>query len=56
MTDRERNRLSARAKRYARVGANVGGVAARVAGARLFGIPLDRAGNALELAAVLGGL
>jgi predicted unusual protein kinase regulating ubiquinone biosynthesis (AarF/ABC1/UbiB family) len=56
MTDRERNRLTARAKRYARVGANVGGVAARMAGARLFGIPLDRAGNALELAAALGGL
>jgi predicted unusual protein kinase regulating ubiquinone biosynthesis (AarF/ABC1/UbiB family) len=55
-TDRERNRLTARAKRYARVGANVGGVAARMAGARLFGIPLDRAGNALELAAALGGL
>jgi predicted unusual protein kinase regulating ubiquinone biosynthesis (AarF/ABC1/UbiB family) len=55
-TDRERNRLSARARRYARVGANVGGVAARMAGARLFGIPLDRAGNALGLAAALGGL
>lgn len=55
-TDRERNRLSARAKRYARVGANVGGVAARMAGARMFGIPLDRAANALELAAALGGL
>jgi predicted unusual protein kinase regulating ubiquinone biosynthesis (AarF/ABC1/UbiB family) len=55
-TDRERNRLTARAKRYARVGANVGGVAARMAGARMFGIPLDRAANALELAAALGGL
>jgi predicted unusual protein kinase regulating ubiquinone biosynthesis (AarF/ABC1/UbiB family) len=55
-TDRERNRLSARAKRYARVGANVGGVAARMAGARMFGIPLDRAANVLELAAALGGL
>src|SRR3954462_8443368 len=54
--DGERNRLSARAKRYARIGTNVGGVAARMAGARLFGIPLDRAGNALELAAALGGL
>jgi predicted unusual protein kinase regulating ubiquinone biosynthesis (AarF/ABC1/UbiB family) len=54
--DREKNRLSARAKRYARVGANVGGVAAKVAGARLFGIDLDRAKNAVELAAALGGL
>jgi len=55
-TDLEKNRLSARARRYARVGANVGGVAAKVAGARLFGIDLDRAKNAAELAAALGGL
>jgi predicted unusual protein kinase regulating ubiquinone biosynthesis (AarF/ABC1/UbiB family) len=54
--DREKNRFSARAKRYARVGANVGGVAARMAGARLFGLDLDRAQNAAELAAALGGL
>ena len=56
MSDTERNRFSARAARYARVGANVGGVAARMAGARLFGIDLDRGKNALELAAALGGL
>jgi predicted unusual protein kinase regulating ubiquinone biosynthesis (AarF/ABC1/UbiB family) len=56
MTDREANRLSARAARYARVGANVGGVAARIAGARLFGLTLDRSRNAMELAAALGGL
>ena len=56
MTDSERNRLSARAARYARVGANVGGVAARIAGARFFGITLDRGRNAMELAAALGGL
>ncbi len=30
--------MSARVSRYARVGANVGGVAARIAGARLFGM------------------
>jgi predicted unusual protein kinase regulating ubiquinone biosynthesis (AarF/ABC1/UbiB family) len=54
--DREKNRFSARAARYARVGRNVGGVAARVAGARFFGIDLDRAKNAAELAAALGGL
>ena len=35
--DREKNRLSARAARYARVGANVGGEAARMAGARPLG-------------------
>jgi predicted unusual protein kinase regulating ubiquinone biosynthesis (AarF/ABC1/UbiB family) len=54
--DSERNRLSARAARYARVGANVGGVAARMAGARLLGFDLDRGKNATELAAALGGL
>src|SRR4029450_6940204 len=56
LTDREANRFSARARRYARVGANVGGVAARIAGARFFGLDLDRAKNAGELAAALGGL
>ena len=56
MSDIERNRFSARAARYARVGANVGGVAARMAGARLFGLTLDRGKNAAELAAALGGL
>src|SRR4029079_16555078 len=56
MTDTERNRLSARAARYARVGANVGGVAARIAGARLFGLTLDRGRNAMELAGARGGL
>src|SRR4249920_1352824 len=56
MTDREANRFSARAARYARVGANMSGVAARFAGARLFGLTLDRGKNATELAAALGGL
>ena len=56
MTDREANRFSARAARYARVGANMSGVAARFAGARLFGLTLDRGKNAIELAAALGGL
>lgn len=55
-TDEERNRFSARAARYARVGTNVGGVAAKMAGARLFGFALDRGQNAIELAAALGGL
>jgi predicted unusual protein kinase regulating ubiquinone biosynthesis (AarF/ABC1/UbiB family) len=54
--DSERNRLSARAARYARVGTNMGGVAARMAGARLFGLNLDRGENALALAAALGNL
>jgi predicted unusual protein kinase regulating ubiquinone biosynthesis (AarF/ABC1/UbiB family) len=56
MTDREANRFSARAARYARVGANVGGVAARMAGARLLGRGPNRSRDAAELAAALGGL
>src|ERR1700730_9691212 len=56
MADREANRFSARAARYARVGVNMSGVAARFAGARLLGLSLDRSKNAIELAAALGGL
>src|ERR1700741_2155549 len=56
MTDREKNRLSARAARYARVGANVGGVAARYAGRRLIGGAPDRAGDASALSSALGRL
>src|SRR6266849_8258764 len=56
MTDREKNRFSARAARYARVGANMGGVAAKIAATRFFGLDLDRVKNAAELAAALGGL
>jgi predicted unusual protein kinase regulating ubiquinone biosynthesis (AarF/ABC1/UbiB family) len=55
-TDSEKNRFSARARRYARVGTKVGGVAARIAGQRLVGAQGGRAGNALALAAALGGL
>src|SRR5262245_19313464 len=54
--DEEQNRLSARAARYVRVGTNVGAVAARVAGQRLFGLDADDAKNAAALAAALGGL
>jgi predicted unusual protein kinase regulating ubiquinone biosynthesis (AarF/ABC1/UbiB family) len=54
--DREKNRFSARARRYASVGTKVGGVAARMAGQRFLGGKPDRAGNALALAAALGGL
>src|SRR5437016_12891621 len=56
MTDRERNRFSARAARYARVGTNVGGVAAQVIGSRMFGFALDRGANAIALAGALGNL
>jgi predicted unusual protein kinase regulating ubiquinone biosynthesis (AarF/ABC1/UbiB family) len=54
--DRESNRFSARMGRYAKVGTNMGGIAAKVAGARLFGMELDNAKNAAELAEALGGL
>jgi hypothetical protein len=54
--DEEENRLAARAARYVRVGTNVGAVAARVAGQRLFGLDSDEGKNAAALAAALGGL
>src|SRR5439155_9923362 len=56
MADREKNRFSARAARYARVSANVGGVAARYAGPRLLGGEPDRAGDASALSWALGRL
>jgi len=56
LSDDEENRLAARAARYVRVGTNVGAVAARVAGQRLFGLETSNARNAAELAAALGGL
>jgi predicted unusual protein kinase regulating ubiquinone biosynthesis (AarF/ABC1/UbiB family) len=54
--DAERNRMSARLSRYARVGAGLGGVAARIAGGRLFGTDLADRGNAFALKEALGGL
>jgi len=54
MADAERNRLSARLGRYAQVGAGMSGVAARMAGARLFGG--ERETQAQALAEALGGL
>ncbi len=56
MADDEENRFSARASRYVRVGANVGSIAAKVAGQRLFGMESDNQKHAAELAAALGGL
>ena len=56
MTDPEKNRLSARAARYARVGANVGGVAARIAAGRILGGEGRGAGNAAALSRALGSL
>jgi predicted unusual protein kinase regulating ubiquinone biosynthesis (AarF/ABC1/UbiB family) len=55
MTDSEQNRFSARATRYARVGANVSGLAAKMVGSRVLG-RFDRQVNAVELTNMLGGL
>jgi len=54
--DEEANRLSARAMRYARVGAGVSRMAARMAGTALLGGDRFDASNALALTRALGGL
>lgn len=56
MRDREENRFSARALRYARVGAQVSTMAARAAGTALLGGDQFDASNALALTRALGGL
>ena len=55
-SDKEKNRLSARVQRYGKVGANVGGVAARIAGRACVGLEPERDKDAASLAAALGGL
>jgi predicted unusual protein kinase regulating ubiquinone biosynthesis (AarF/ABC1/UbiB family) len=52
----EQDNIAGRVKRYARVGAAVGGFAARLAGERYLGVKSDRKRQAAELAAALGGL
>src|SRR5215467_15583843 len=56
MADDEGASLGGRLGRYARVGASVGGLAARLAGERYFGLNLDRGRHAAELTAALGGI
>jgi predicted unusual protein kinase regulating ubiquinone biosynthesis (AarF/ABC1/UbiB family) len=56
MNDREQNSLPRRVARYARVSAGVGGAAARIGAARLFGRAFDDPKNAADLVATLGGL
>jgi len=53
---REGSRLAARMRRYARVGAAVGGLAVELAGKRYLALSLDRERHASELAQALGGL
>lgn len=45
-----------RARRYARVGASVGGLAVRLGAERMLGVKMDRAQHASDLRAALGGL
>jgi len=54
--DVEKNRLGQRMKRYAQVGSGVGGLAAKVAGQRVFGMTPDNEKTARELKQALGGL
>jgi predicted unusual protein kinase regulating ubiquinone biosynthesis (AarF/ABC1/UbiB family) len=56
MADDEGPTLGGRLGRYARVGASVGGLAARLAGERYLGWTLDRDKHAVELKTALGGL
>src|SRR5260221_12738726 len=56
MADDEGPSLGGRLGRYARVGASVGGLAARLAGERYLGWSLDRGKQASELRSALGGL
>jgi predicted unusual protein kinase regulating ubiquinone biosynthesis (AarF/ABC1/UbiB family) len=52
----EKDSLGGRVRRYARVSGKVGGLAARLAGERVLGLPLDRAKHASALREALGGL
>jgi predicted unusual protein kinase regulating ubiquinone biosynthesis (AarF/ABC1/UbiB family) len=54
--DTEGDSLGGRVRRYAKVGTAVGGLAARLAGDRMFGISVDRPGHAKDLKNALGGL
>ncbi|MEE8188881.1 MAG: AarF/UbiB family protein [Kiloniellales bacterium] len=52
----EASRLSGRVRRYARVGASVGGLAAKFVGSRVLGLGLDRGRHSAQLKSALGGL
>ena len=56
MSDRERNTFAGRATRYARVGGNMSGVAAKMMASRLFGTEMAHDKTAEELARALGNL
>ena len=48
--------LPGRVRRYVRVSTAMGGLAARLAGSRYLGVPLDRPRHAADLKAALGGI
>lgn len=52
----EEDSFGGRVKRFARVGTAVGSAAARLAGGRIFGLPIDNMEHAVELRQALGGL
>lgn len=52
----DENNFTGRVRRYAQVGAAVGGLAARLAGERYLGIGIDRERHAADLKAALGGI
>jgi predicted unusual protein kinase regulating ubiquinone biosynthesis (AarF/ABC1/UbiB family) len=54
--DEEGSSVLGEIRRLARTSGAVGGIAARVAGAKVFGIKTDRAAHAEDLRAILGGL
>ncbi len=56
MARRDDDSLTGRVRRYARVSSKVGGLAARLAGERVLGLPLDRTKHAADLREALGGL
>ena len=52
----DRGNIFGEIRRFARTSGAVGGIAARVAGERMFGIKTDRAAHAEDLKIILGGL
>ncbi len=56
MASSDKNSVTGRARRYARVGGAVGGLALRFAGSKYLGMEIDKDRHASDLKAALGGL
>ncbi len=56
MAESDESTLFGELRRLARTSGAMGGIAARIAGQRVFGLKTDRAANAEDLKAILGGL